>query len=121
MCHNITTLPHDTPQIIERIRKEYTSNPDFTPANAAKAASAAEGLCKCVRVAAAGFVAPGFLFQLRTVWQQLCLPSQGHCAVLGCCCAAYDCVWLCGCWGCVELMLCVERAAGHAFLMAGRM
>ncbi|GMH41668.1 hypothetical protein BSKO_09578 [Bryopsis sp. KO-2023] len=34
------------PKIIERIRKDYTSNPDFTPANAAKASSAAEGLCK---------------------------------------------------------------------------
>lgn len=33
-------------QIIERIRKEYTSLADFTPANAAKASSAAEGLCK---------------------------------------------------------------------------
>lgn len=26
------------PKIIDRIRKEYTINPDFTPANAAKAA-----------------------------------------------------------------------------------
>eukprot|EP00798_Chlamydomonas_sp_ICE-L_P020336 gene20336-27098_t len=34
------------PSIIERIRKDYTSNTDFTPANAAKASSAAEGLCK---------------------------------------------------------------------------
>jgi dynein heavy chain len=33
-------------QIIDRIRKEYTALPDFTPANAAKASSAAEGLCK---------------------------------------------------------------------------
>ena len=30
------------PAIIDRIRKEYTSNPEFTPANAAKASSAAE-------------------------------------------------------------------------------
>ena len=36
------------PAIIDRIRKEYTCNPDFTPANAAKASSAAEGLCKWV-------------------------------------------------------------------------
>ncbi|KAL6751111.1 dynein heavy chain 5 [Haematococcus lacustris] len=36
------------PKIIERIRKEYTSLPDFNPANAAKASSAAEGLCKWV-------------------------------------------------------------------------
>jgi dynein heavy chain len=37
-------------QIIERVRKEYTSLADFTPANAAKASSAAEGLCKYVAV-----------------------------------------------------------------------
>jgi dynein heavy chain, axonemal len=36
------------PKIMEALRKEYTSNPDFTPANAAKASSAAEGLCKWV-------------------------------------------------------------------------
>ncbi|GAX74205.1 hypothetical protein CEUSTIGMA_g1654.t1 [Chlamydomonas eustigma] len=36
------------PAIIDRIRKEYTCNADFTPANAAKASSAAEGLCKWV-------------------------------------------------------------------------
>lgn len=36
------------PKIIERIRKEYTINPDFNPAAAAKAAAAAEGLCKWV-------------------------------------------------------------------------
>jgi dynein heavy chain, axonemal len=36
------------PKIMERIRKDFTSNPDFTPANAAKASSAAEGLCKWV-------------------------------------------------------------------------
>eukprot|EP00803_Ostreobium_quekettii_P003694 evm.model.scf_198.7 EVM.evm.TU.scf_198.7 scf_198:70733-88803(+) len=35
-------------KIIDKIRKEYTSTPDFTPANAAKASSAAEGLCKWV-------------------------------------------------------------------------
>eukprot|EP00201_Polytomella_parva_P020499 CAMPEP_0175042260 /NCGR_PEP_ID=MMETSP0052_2-20121109/2450_1 /TAXON_ID=51329 ORGANISM="Polytomella parva, Strain SAG 63-3" /NCGR_SAMPLE_ID=MMETSP0052_2 /ASSEMBLY_ACC=CAM_ASM_000194 /LENGTH=3805 /DNA_ID=CAMNT_0016305023 /DNA_START=33 /DNA_END=11446 /DNA_ORIENTATION=+ len=35
-------------RIVEKIRKEYISNPDFTPTNAAKAASAAEGLCKWV-------------------------------------------------------------------------
>ncbi len=33
-------------QIIERIRDKYISHPDFTPAAAAKASSAAEGLCK---------------------------------------------------------------------------
>jgi dynein heavy chain len=36
------------PKIIEQIRKTYTSNPDFTPANALKASAAAEGLCKWV-------------------------------------------------------------------------
>ncbi|MEW5313906.1 MAG: hypothetical protein WDW38_005438 [Sanguina aurantia] len=36
------------PRTIERIRREYTSNPDFNPAAAAKAAAAAEGLCKWV-------------------------------------------------------------------------
>ncbi|GFR52768.1 hypothetical protein Agub_g15379 [Astrephomene gubernaculifera] len=36
------------PRIIERIRREFTSNPEFTPNNAAKASSAAEGLCKWV-------------------------------------------------------------------------
>eukprot|EP00198_Chlamydomonas_reinhardtii_P010624 XP_001699961.1 dynein heavy chain 4 [Chlamydomonas reinhardtii] len=35
-------------RIIDKIRKEYTGDPDFTPANAAKASSAAEGLCKWV-------------------------------------------------------------------------
>jgi dynein heavy chain len=34
--------------VIGAIRKTYTSDPDFTPANAAKASSAAEGLCKWV-------------------------------------------------------------------------
>lgn len=36
------------PRLIESIRKTYTSNPDFTPQNAAKASAAAEGLCKWV-------------------------------------------------------------------------
>ena len=31
-----------------KIRKEYTSNPDFDPAKVANASSAAEGLCKWV-------------------------------------------------------------------------
>ncbi|KAG2482389.1 hypothetical protein HYH03_018685 [Edaphochlamys debaryana] len=35
-------------KIIERIRRDFTSNAEFTPANAAKASSAAEGLCKWV-------------------------------------------------------------------------
>jgi dynein heavy chain, axonemal len=39
---------HIPPKLIETIRKTYTSNPEFTPANAAKAAAAAEGLCKWV-------------------------------------------------------------------------
>jgi dynein heavy chain len=33
-------------KIIDKIRREYCSDPEFTPANAAKASSAAEGLCK---------------------------------------------------------------------------
>jgi dynein heavy chain len=37
------------PKIIAVIRSTYIVNPDFTPQNAAKAASAAEGLCKWVR------------------------------------------------------------------------
>ena len=36
------------PRLIEAVRKTYTSNPDFTPQNAAKASAAAEGLCKWV-------------------------------------------------------------------------
>lgn len=36
------------PKIIETIRSVYTCNPDFTPATAAKASAAAEGLCKWV-------------------------------------------------------------------------
>ncbi|GIL57271.1 hypothetical protein Vafri_12526 [Volvox africanus] len=36
------------PKIMDRIRREFTSNPEFTPSNAAKASSAAEGLCKWV-------------------------------------------------------------------------
>ncbi|GIL64289.1 hypothetical protein Vafri_18269 [Volvox africanus] len=35
-------------RVIDKIRKEYAGDPDFTPANAAKASSAAEGLCKWV-------------------------------------------------------------------------
>ncbi len=31
-----------------KIRKEYSSNPDFDPAKVANASSAAEGLCKWV-------------------------------------------------------------------------
>jgi len=31
-----------------KIRKEYTTNPEFDPAKVAKASSAAEGLCKWV-------------------------------------------------------------------------
>ncbi len=34
--------------VIAKIRKEYTSNPDFDPAKVANASSAAEGLCKWV-------------------------------------------------------------------------
>lgn len=36
------------PQIIEVIRKKYTSDPNFTPEVAKKASSAAEGMCKWV-------------------------------------------------------------------------
>jgi dynein heavy chain len=36
------------PKVIEQIRKTYMTNPDFTPQNAAKASSAAEGMCKWV-------------------------------------------------------------------------
>ncbi|GAX77074.1 hypothetical protein CEUSTIGMA_g4520.t1 [Chlamydomonas eustigma] len=35
-------------RIIDKVRKEYISDPDFTPSNAAKASGAAEGLCKWV-------------------------------------------------------------------------
>ena len=35
-------------RIIEKIREKYIANEDFTPANAAKASSAAEGLCRWV-------------------------------------------------------------------------
>jgi dynein heavy chain, axonemal len=35
-------------QVIEVIRKKYTSDPAFTPDTAKKASSAAEGLCKWV-------------------------------------------------------------------------
>ncbi|GFR46074.1 hypothetical protein Agub_g7539 [Astrephomene gubernaculifera] len=35
-------------KIIDKVRREYTGDPEFTPANAAKASSAAEGLCKWV-------------------------------------------------------------------------
>ncbi len=43
---------------MDKIRKEYTSDEEFTPANAAKASSAAEGLCKCARVWGWGLRAP---------------------------------------------------------------
>lgn len=36
------------PKIMKIIRDTYITNPDFTPQNAAKASSAAEGLCKWV-------------------------------------------------------------------------
>ncbi len=39
---------HRVVRCVPQIRKEYTGDPDFTPANAAKASSAAEGLCKWV-------------------------------------------------------------------------
>jgi dynein heavy chain, axonemal len=39
---------HVPPKIIESIRATYTCNPDFAPANAAKASAAAEGLCRWV-------------------------------------------------------------------------
>jgi len=35
-------------RVIDKVRSTYTNDPDFTPANAAKASSAAEGLCKWV-------------------------------------------------------------------------
>lgn len=34
--------------VMTKIRKEYITNPDFDPAKAAKASSAAEGLCKWI-------------------------------------------------------------------------
>lgn len=34
--------------VMAKIRKEYTSSPDFDPAKVATASSAAEGLCKWV-------------------------------------------------------------------------
>jgi dynein heavy chain len=34
------------PRVIDKVRKEFTADEEFTPANAAKASSAAEGLCK---------------------------------------------------------------------------
>ena len=36
------------PKILERIRKDFVPDPKFTPAQIAKASSAAEGLCKWV-------------------------------------------------------------------------
>ena len=33
---------------IDRVRREFTSDPEFNPANAAKASSAAEGLCRWI-------------------------------------------------------------------------
>ena len=39
---------YQTYLFLRRIRREYTVNPDFTPAVAAKASSAAEGLCSWV-------------------------------------------------------------------------
>lgn len=34
--------------VMTKIRKEYCTNPEFDPAKAAKASSAAEGLCKWI-------------------------------------------------------------------------
>ena len=34
--------------VMNRIRREYITNPDFDPAKAAKTSSAAEGLCKWI-------------------------------------------------------------------------
>lgn len=39
-------LARAQPRIMDRVRKEYITNEEFTPQNAAKASSAAEGLCK---------------------------------------------------------------------------
>merc|ERR1719258_982322 len=36
------------PKIIDKIRKNYQTNPDFTPEKAAKASKACAGLCKWV-------------------------------------------------------------------------
>lgn len=36
------------PPIVAKIRKEYTSNPEFDPAKIKTASTAAEGLCKWV-------------------------------------------------------------------------
>jgi hypothetical protein len=40
--------PSAQPRIIDKVRREFTSDPEFTPANAAKASGAAEGMCKWV-------------------------------------------------------------------------
>lgn len=40
--------PAPQARVVEKVRSMYTNDPDFTPANAAKASSAAEGLCKWV-------------------------------------------------------------------------
>ena len=48
MIHCDTLCIHVQAAYMTKIRKEYTSNPEFDPAKVAKASSAAEGLCKWV-------------------------------------------------------------------------
>jgi len=48
MIHDTILCIHVQAAYMAKIRKEYTSNPEFDPAKVAKASSAAEGLCKWV-------------------------------------------------------------------------
>ena len=80
--------------VMQKIRNEYMTNPDFNPSIVAKASSAAEGLCKWIqamevydRVAkvlcfllSMGFVS--WLFMMLYV--NMLLSFQTHSVVLGC-------------------------------------
>lgn len=88
---NLKTYDKDNinPKIIARIRKEYTSNPEFTPERAANASAAAEGLCKWVtamdkydNVAKVRAVSTGFAFssaaEAHAFPSLFCFPSANQ-------------------------------------------
>lgn len=47
-CHLLSVLKPQVP-VMQKIRAEYMTNPDFDPSIVAKASSAAEGLCKWIQ------------------------------------------------------------------------
>lgn len=48
LCHLLSVFPPQV-SVMQKIRAEYMTNPDFDPSIVAKASSAAEGLCKWIQ------------------------------------------------------------------------